>query len=156
MGFYYQSESSGSPRLPGSDTVRLRAALLKLLTDDPFVMRSTPVWLDELEQTLRRPVPVTGAAGPESLRAVVDTCLSEPFGLRALEHAVATVTGHPETARALPQLADEWQALELLPDADWDILRALLGDLEPPALSALGRRAAGGRINGLPGHCTTA
>lgn len=145
----------GGPRQ--DDTARVRTALLKLLADDPSVVRTTHVWLDELEQVLHRPLPVTGdASGPEALRAVVDTCLSEPFGLRTLEHAVTATAGRPETLRLLPQLADEWQALELLPDADWSALRALLVDLESPTLAMLGRRAAGGRIGALPGHCTTA
>lgn len=151
------SRQGGPARPPQSDTARLRAALLKLLADDPSVVRTTHVWLDELEQVLHRPLPVGDeASGPEALRTVIDTCLSEPFGLRTLELAVTATAGSPETVRALPQLADEWQALELLPGADWSALRALLGELDSPALPALGRRAAGGRINGLPGHCTTA
>ncbi|MFE0731459.1 effector-associated domain 2-containing protein [Streptomyces antibioticus] len=151
------SRRDGPTRPPLSDTARVRAALLKLLADDPSVVRTTHVWLDDLEQVLQRPLPVGGdVSGPEALRTVVDTCLSEPFGLRTLEQAVTATAGSPETARALAHLADEWQALELLPAADWSALRALLGDLESPALPALGRQAAGGRIDGLPGHCTTA
>ncbi|MCX4741159.1 VMAP-C domain-containing protein [Streptomyces antibioticus] len=159
-GFPWQGDVSrqgGPTRPPLSDTTRVRTALLKLLADDPSVVRTTHVWLDDLEQVLQRPLPVGGnVSGPEALRTVVDTCLSEPFGLRTLEQAVTATAGSSETARALAQLADEWQGLELLPGADWSALRALLGDLESPALPALGRQAAGGRIDGLPGHCVTA
>ncbi|MGW5640536.1 VMAP-C domain-containing protein, partial [Streptomyces sp. NPDC003832] len=135
----------------------MRATLLELLAADPSIVRTTHVWLDDVEQALQRPLPVGGdVSGPQALRAVVDTCLSEPFGLRTLEQAVTAAAGSPKTARALARLADEWQALELLPGADWSALRALLGDLRSPALPALGRQAAGGRIDGLPGHCETA
>ncbi|MFI0237658.1 hypothetical protein [Streptomyces sp. NPDC016845] len=145
------------PRPSASDTSRVRTALLKLLSDDPSVVRTAQVWLDELEEVLNRPLPVGGdVLAAEALRTVVDTCLSEPFGLRTLEHAVAATAGSPETLRLLPQLADEWQAMELLPEVDWSALRALLIHLEPPTLAALVRRAAGGRVSALPGRCTTA
>ncbi|WTX00660.1 hypothetical protein OG216_38435 [Streptomycetaceae bacterium NBC_01309] len=126
--------------------MRLRTRLVEALLADPVAADPASSWPQDLRDQLRPEVAVP-SAGETSVRfgALVTLLMNVPFGLAALVRVLGDSGVDASTTRTLQNLADEWQALTFFPDADWEELRALVGEFAPLGLQPLVHRAAEGR-----------
>ncbi|MER5401283.1 hypothetical protein [Streptomyces sp. NPDC002599] len=88
-------------------------------------------------------------------RLVVNACVQRPFGLVSLADALPRLGATPGQIERMRSVADEWQAMQFYPDADWTSMRAKLKQLPPQRLHLLCRAATEGRLTSLPERCRT-
>ncbi|WP_157876352.1 hypothetical protein [Streptomyces sp. Root264] len=114
------------------------------------------LWLGTVEHFLGQSIPALDARdGTRLAGRVIDTCVRKPFGLVALADALPRLGASPDQTERMRSVADEWQARQFYPDADWPLMRARLTQLPPQRLHVLCRAATEGRLTALPERCQT-
>ncbi|MFF4985434.1 hypothetical protein ACFY3O_35980 [Streptomyces sp. NPDC001046] len=114
------------------------------------------LWVGTVEHFLGHSVPsLEDRHGAQLARRVIDICARRPFGLAALADALPRLGASPEQIERMRSVADEWQAMQYYPDADWATMRARLKPLPTQRLHTLCRSATEGRLTALPERCQT-
>lgn len=84
------------------------------------------------------------------------TCAQRADGIRFLVDVVVYLEPDTNDARDLRRLQDEWEAVDVLTEADWVELRPELETLRPENLTVLVQRATQHRLPGPPPWCDNA